>query len=518
MNNHVIRDEEEDLRSRNVADRWIFGLLLIVIGLVPLIIGGYAKNVTSPAITNISEIASGAKGDLFTRYKMIILLAITLVTAGILLAKVLFMNGELRRTKLNIFISIFIIATLLSTILSPSISIALFGQYNRSDGMISYICYLVLFFIAINIKYPRKAINYVMYSLYPFILINLILITMNFVGHDAMTYSVVQKIITMFLPEGSSIEGNSVMLGTLNQWNFMSGMFAVLTVMYLAWAIVDQNKTRSFVNAGVAVVTFAIMLMSISTSGFLTVVALIPMLVILIAQSRSKKKAIITILAFLLVSSSIFHILAEKNPRVWTESLGFLVKKNPYVKEQSVVESYTEPSYLFENKAFAAEIHFELPELPQRGVATGSGRMYIWQKTIELTMERPVFGYGLDTLMYNFPHYNVDARAGMWNENKIVDKPHSMYMGIFYGVGLVGFIGFAGIAIITSLTAIKVILTRRQTIISVLSVGWIAFLIQALFNDSLPGTAGPMWTIAGIMMGLFLINNEVKEKIDGRND
>lgn len=511
-------EDEEDKLSRSKTDRWIFGLLMLAVALVPLLVGGHVKEVFEPYITNMDIMSGGLKGDLFTFYKMTALIIITSTAVILLLSKIMFMNGLIRKTKLNIFIGIFLMAIILSTIFSPSISIALWGQYNRSDGAISYTCYLALFFVAMNIEYPKKAIHYVMYALYPFVFINLILIIMNFYDHDAMQYPAVQKMMTLFLPEGASLGDNSILLGTLNQWNFMSGMFAIMTVMYLAWAIVDVNKIRSFINTIIAVISFSIMLMSISTSGFLTIVILIPFIIVLIFKSVSPKKAMVAVLAFAILSAPIFHILAEKDPRVWNESIGFLIKKNPYIEEQTTAIDATMFKFSLENKAFAAENHFKLPELPERGFAAGSGRTYIWEKTFELTMNRPLFGYGLDTLMYHFPHYNIDARAGMWDENTIVDKPHSMYMGIFYGTGIVGIIGFAGIAILTVLAALKVVFTRRQAMVAVLAVGWLAFLLQALFNDSLPGTAGPMWALAGMMMGLLFVNKDVEEKTDGRND
>ena len=57
--------------------------------------------------------------------------------------------------------------------------------------------------------------------------------------------------------------------------------------------------------------------------------------------------------------------------------------------------------------------HFTLPELPESGWGPGTGRIYIWEKTLKLVKERPLFGYGLDTLMYNFPHDNIEARANL---------------------------------------------------------------------------------------------------------
>lgn len=515
---NILRDVEEDRISQLKTDRWIFAFLLMAVGVVPLLIGGYAKVIISPHITNIEMLTSGTKGDMFTHYKAIALLIITVASVGLLLSKVFFMNGKIRRTKLNIFLGFFVVAIVLSTIFSPSISIALWGQYNRSDGAISYICYIALFFVAMNINYPKKALQYVMYSMYPFVFINFILITMNFYGNDLMDYSSMQKLMSLFLPQGASLGDNSTIIGTLNQWNFMSGMFAIMTLMYLGLAIVDSSIVKSLVNTTVAVVSFAIMLMSISTSGFVTFAALIPLLVVLIVKSGNHKKSTIVLLIFFIISAPSFHILAEKNPLVWNESIGFIIKKNPYLKEQTSEMKSLNFNFTLEKRVLAAENQFELPELPESGVSAGSGRTYIWQKTFDITMDRPLFGYGLDTLMYHFPHYNIDARSGMRNEDIVVDKPHSMYVGIFYGTGLIGIIGFAGIAILTFLVALKIVFCKKQSIVSVLAIGWIAFLIQALFNDSLPGTAGPMWVIAGIMMGMILIKNEVEGKIDGRND
>lgn len=517
-NTKILKDEEEDRLSRIKVDRWIFTLLLLAVGLVPLIVGGHARTVISPQITNVALLSSGVKGDIFTNYKASVLIVIAIIAISLLFSKVFFMSGEIRKTKINIFVGIFAIAITISTILSPSISIALWGQYNRSDGAISYLCYLTLFFVAMNIDYPKKVLNYVMYSLYPFIIINLVLMTMNFYGHDAMTYPAVQKVMTLFLPNGSSLGDGSILLGTLNQWNFMSGMFAIMAVMYLAWAIVDKNTIRSFVNVGVSVVSLAIMLMSVSTSGFLTVLLITPLLIWLAVKSANRKKAILALVAFVVVSLPVFHVLAEENPGVWRESIGFIVKKNPYVKEQPVAAAPKNLGLTVENRVYAAENSFELPVLPERGTAAGSGRAYIWSKTIDLTMDRPLFGFGLDTIMYHFPHYNIDARGGMWDEHTIVDKPHNMYVGIFYGTGIIGFIGFAGLAIIMAFGGLKAIVTRQSIASAIFAIGWLAFLIQALFNDTLPGTAAPMWAIAGMMMAYILSNKDVKEITNGRND
>ncbi|MBU5252261.1 hypothetical protein KQI46_09955, partial [Lysinibacillus capsici] len=145
------RDVEEDIKSQKSVDKWIFGLLLIVIGFVPLIVMASVVEVQSPLVTNVSALTGGTKGDLFTHYKAVAVIVITVLAEIMFMAKILFMNGEIRKTKLNYAIGAFAVAIVLSTIFSPNISIALHGQYNRTDGAISWLCYLALFFIAMNI-------------------------------------------------------------------------------------------------------------------------------------------------------------------------------------------------------------------------------------------------------------------------------------------------------------------------------------------------------------------------------
>ncbi len=510
------RDVEEDFKSQISVDKWIFRLLLVVIGFAPLIVMASVIEVQTPLITNIDALAGGVKGDLFTHYKALFVLVITIIAAIMFMTKIWFMNGEIRKTTMNYAIGAFAVAIVLSTIFSPNISIALHGMYNQSEGAISWLCYLALFFIAMNIDYPKKALNYILYSLYPFVVINLFIITMNFYGNDLLEKAAVKKLVTLFLPEGSNISEGSFLVGTLNQWNYMSGMFAIMVVMFLTAAILEKNIVRAIGHLVIAVISVAVMLMSISTSGFLTVCAM--MLVILFVAFRSDKKvqSFAMIAVFLVASAPVFHVLASKDSRVWDESIGFVVKSNPYVKEEPVPVTGMKTDLEFDwmTKAYAAE-KFELPVLPERATAAGSGRVYIWGKTLTLVKERPLFGYGMDTLMYNFPHYNIDARAGLVVESTITDKPHNLYVGWLYGGGIIGLLSVIVLIVLSLFKPLKVAFKNNSATIWILGIAWGSYLMQALFNDSLPGISAPMWVIAGILLAMTLKD---KEQVDGRNN
>ncbi|RTQ93150.1 O-antigen ligase family protein [Lysinibacillus telephonicus] len=508
----IISDEEENQVSRANVDKWIFRLFLILIGFMPLIVLGHTKDVISPLVSDVSLLTSGTKGDLFTYYKAFLVLLVTIIAGLLLLIKIFFMNGKIKKTILNYFLGIFTFAIVMSTIFSPNISIALSGQYNRNDGAISWLCYIALMFIAMNINYPKKAVNYIMFSLYPFVFINLYIITMNFTGNDLMQNKWVQTLVSIALPDGSSFSAGSQIVGTLNQWNYMSGMFAILTVMFLVWAIVEGTWIKSIISVIVATLSITVMFMSISTSGFVTLLVMVPIIIVSVIKAVNKIKGTVILALFLLISASVLHVLASENSRVWDESLGFLIKNNPYLEEQafSKITSSFELGYM--NEVSAADNSFVLPVLPERGVSAGTGRLYIWEKTIDVFKDRPIFGYGLDSLMYNFPHFNIDARSGNWDENIITDKPHNIFLGILYGTGLVGFIGFLLLFVSVVVYSVTNLFKKIYIQNIVLVAAVLAYFVQSMFNDSLPGTSAIAWILIGMVFGIHS-----RKKHYGRN-
>lgn len=511
----IISDEEDNRISRANVDKWIFRLFLVLIGFMPMIVMASVENVISPLISSKQILTSGAKGDLFTSYKSLIILVLTIIIVFLFLMKIFLMNGRIRKTNLNYFLGLFVVGIILSTLLSPNITTAINGLYNRSDGAVTWLCYIALFFIAINIEYPKKAIEYILYSLYPFILINFLLIMLNFIGKDALNYEVVSSLISLFLPEGANISEGSVILGTLNHYNYMSGTFAIISAMYLTWAFIDKIKIRGFANFAISLVAMATMLMAASASGFVTIVCMTPFIVWIAIKTINKKVSFIYFICFYLITAAMIHILSLKNPEVWDESVGFFAYQGLYSQEQSIQSTNTNNNSslvsLLSPTVYANDKVFELPQLPESAWSAGTGRIYIWIETLKLVMERPILGYGLDTLMYYFPHDNLEARGNLTTVT-VVDKPHSLYVGIIYGTGILGFIGFILFAILTAWFAVKSIINYNKTkgLYVTLCIAWIAFLIQSFINDSLPATTCIMFILAGVMISYIFNQKENK--------
>ncbi|TQR18153.1 O-antigen ligase family protein [Psychrobacillus soli] len=519
---HIKRDKEEDRRSQQQVDKWILYSLLAAIVLVPLLVGGHVTNVVSPLIADASQLVSGEKIDFFTFYKFIALIILTVIATSLFLYKFFFLDYRLPKRPILWFFALFLLAIVLATTFSPSKTIALYGQYNRTDGALSYICYILLMFVAMHIQYPKKVVEYVLYAFYPLVIINFVVTTMNFTNHDALMYGPLKTALTLFAPE-IVVGENSQLLGTLNHWNYMSGMFAIVTIMYLSWIVIDTNKVRRVINFVFAILAMTTMLIAMSASGFVTFVCITPLIIWLAIKSSNKKMAFISLVIFTILTAGILHVLSMKDPEAWDESIGFFLPGNPYIDEQSVDTSLNDdtswaPSILLGAKAFAADEVFQLPELPESAWGPGTGRIYIWQKTLHLLSERPLFGYGLDTLMYNFPHNDIEARSNL-TVVTIVDKPHSLYVGVAYGTGIVGIVGFLGIIIYTVCAAVMSIIRFKvfSGLTVILCIGWLAFLVQALFNDSLPGTTASLFAIAGIMMAQLYNKKEISGSINERN-
>jgi len=114
--------------------------------------------------------------------------------------------------------------------------------------------------------------------------------------------------------------------------------------------------------------------------------------------------------------------------------------------------------------------------------------------------------------MYNFQHYNIDARANLETESVIVDKPHNMYMGILYGTGIIGFIAFIVLIFTITWASLKQVFKKQDNVVAtVLAVGVLAFLFQGIFNDTLPGIGGVMWVLVGMFLFGYVKQDDIEK-------
>jgi hypothetical protein len=513
----VKRDEQEDLLGQQKIDSLIFKLFIAMIIIVPLIVSSGLDFFNSPILENESTYISGIKGDVFALHKAIAGIIFAIIIIILFTFKVILLNYKIKKSPLSWFLLASGTFVVIATLFAPYKILALFGLPSRYDGGMMYLCYLFLFFIALEIKYPKNALQYVAYAFIPFIIINFIISSMSFYGKDALSYEVVKKVTTAFLPEGVQLSEGSMLIGTLSHGNYMSGSTAIIAILFLAISIGENHIGKKLMFLMLSLLSSAITLMSLASSGFVTLAAMMVLIILLTIKSENRMKSLIVLASFLLTFAGTLIFLSNHNSKVWSESVGFFISNNPFEVQEAASESLLGIIQGLSVSA-ADNTKFQLPELPESGVGPGSGRLFIWDRTLKLVMERPLTGYGFDTLPFFFPQNDPEKHAQIETYQVTVDKPHSMYMGILYSTGIIGFLAFLGVFVLSVFYSIRWLLKAKlqkstSIYLSAFVLAWGAYLIQAVFNDTVVGNSLHMWIVGGIVT-VFAVKYKKGEKVN----
>jgi hypothetical protein len=140
----------------------------------------------------------------------------------------------------------------------------------------------------------------------------------------------------------------------------------------------------------------------------------------------------------------------------------------------------------------------------ENNINFGSGRGYIWSRTLPMMKETLVIGTGADTYCLYFPHHDYVGKynAG-WNVNLIVDKPHNMYMGMWTGTGGLSVMAFLSILLLYFVQTIKLYWRKEIETFSDfagigVAFGVLGFVVSGLVNDSSVSIMPIFYTFLGI--------------------
>lgn len=113
----------------------------------------------------------------------------------------------------------------------------------------------------------------------------------------------------------------------------------------------------------------------------------------------------------------------------------------------------------------------------------GTGRAYIWSRTLPLLKGRLIAGTGADTFALYYPQNDYAGKyTAYFLEPRIIDKPHNMYLLMAVctgGISCIAFLFLAGIYLY------QVLRRKEKNIIAIaIAAGIAGFLAAGLFNDS----------------------------------
>lgn len=147
----------------------------------------------------------------------------------------------------------------------------------------------------------------------------------------------------------------------------------------------------------------------------------------------------------------------------------------------------------------------------------GSGRGYIWSRTIPMLKDTVLLGHGADTYCIYYPHYDYVGKynSGTFssNINVIVDKPHNMYFGSIVGTGgisVLALLALWGIYIVQSFR-----IYRKERYSNFLSyagagifLGICGFLVSGLVNDSSVSVMPMFYGLLGTGISINMMLNK----------
>ncbi|MEA3422405.1 MAG: O-antigen ligase family protein, partial [Bacillota bacterium] len=129
----------------------------------------------------------------------------------------------------------------------------------------------------------------------------------------------------------------------------------------------------------------------------------------------------------------------------------------------------------------------------------GSGRGYIWSRSLPLIKDYMVIGAGPDVYAYVFPQEDLIGKMNyMSNAYILVDKPHNTYLQIAINTGFASLIVFLSALGLFLITSIKFIKGRDNMLLAGIFYSVTAFIFTSFFNDSVVSIAPMFWLMFGL--------------------
>jgi hypothetical protein len=151
----------------------------------------------------------------------------------------------------------------------------------------------------------------------------------------------------------------------------------------------------------------------------------------------------------------------------------------------------------------------------------GSGRGYIFSRSIPMAKETLILGHGADTYCLYFPHkdyvgkYNSGTFSG--NINIVVDKPHDMYLNAIIGTGgisLLALLVLYGLYVIQSLRLYfrSKFESFNEYVGAAIMFGISGFLISGLVDDSTVSTMPMFYGLLGTGIAInMMLKRQMKK-------
>ncbi len=378
---------------------------------------------------------------------------VVLMISSLLLLIPLWLNRQNLRQLLvwdtiNKLLVIYMIYLSISVCFAIDPALAINGSYWRMEGLSTILFYVMLFMAARSIGQLDK-------KFYAAMLVTAVIISMygtaQYFGFDLFQREYFR------LPY--------VPISTIGNQNFIGSYFVLIIPLSLNFWIIEKKK--------VALVAYSILLF-----GLMTTMSRGPWL--------GYAAALIT---YLILDGKLHH-------------------KSFFAKENLVLLGVTFAVILVfaltSDGVFIARllsIFYDFNEIIRNSPGsedTGSGRWFIWQKTLVLVMERPWFGVGIENLGLVFPGRFANEMFQKYNLVVYIDRAHNEYLDMMVSSGIPSLLIYLSFLFSILKMGFRK-LTDDPMKIALMS-SLIGYLVQAFFNIRVVSVAYIFWIFLALIL------------------
>ncbi|MCL5291378.1 MAG: O-antigen ligase family protein [Actinobacteria bacterium] len=450
------RTRQGGVESVRTLDRWMYWAYLALVVLVPLAFSRTPLEWLNPTLRGLTF-------DQFDIAKIVTLRFFTLLVLALWVAK-LFMarQAKLRFTPLDVAILAFLFFATISTIFSWHFPTSLHGKFKRYEGLLTYINYALLYFLALQTFYNERRLKTLAKA-------------MAITGGLVAVYGVAQFV----------------------GWDVFQ------------WASLPFEQHRSFSTfgnpdllAGYLVIALpfsvACLLMAKGWRETLLYSATTALLAVNVLTSLVRGAWIATVAVFLVfLGYTIYGYVAK---RVSKESLVRVgVMSGVFILICIVVT-------LFAAKLGEPNLNIVERVKSMTKITEGSAgaRIEIWKAGLSMVKSSPLIGLGPDTYRLGSERYETFNYVKTGLGKTVSDNAHNYILQLASGPGTLATISFLFLTLaIFAFSAVAV--SRQSTERLVITTGFLAagvgYFVHLFFGVSVSGSTSLFWLVLGVLVG-----------------
>ena len=423
----------------NQLDTWVFyGLLAISVAL-PL------------AMSRITF-------DQFDIAKVLLLRIFTLVTVSLWVWKmVTTRKKELRWSKVDFAVIAFLLLVFISTITSVHVPTAIHGKYKRYEGLLTFLNYGILYFLALQAFTSFKRLSTLSK-------------TITLTGGLVSLYGVIQFLGLDPLPWATLPFEQRRSFSTFGNPDLLGGFLVILMPLAVVEFLKARDAKNNILMGSILFISLLCLLTAFTRGAWLGSAVALVVLAVLGGKTilTDKKKLLLVLVAFV----SIFAVVMA-----YSASTGHGV--------MNLVDRLKSTTQLTEGSA--------------------ASRIEIWKAGLKMIESKPVFGLGPDTYRLGSERYETKAYVAQGSGQTVADNAHNWVVQLAAGVGIPATLILIGLFFTIMAIAIKY--SRRlegddRLTYAALIGASIGYFIHLLFGVSISGSTGVFFLVISAILAV----------------